>query len=245
MRILCRLAAPVKVFVDIRSEEASEPNFQWFECKTQEDLHNFLLRQGASGLTRADVIHAPVRHDAADLEAGCRYDLVFGRGSEWAKMRGGLAGDRHEEDDHEEDDHEEDVSAAPQPPLGRSPRAVAPPDDSRPTCCDNGALRQAAAAALTKALVQTYGERDVWPISRTLFETKNGSVPDAVVMVIKADESFLFLLEAKFNADVRASRLHCSPPPPPPSQLTLFALVCMSGGVLEGKGPVRLVEGGC
>ena len=74
-------------------------------------------------------------------------------------------------------------------------------------------LRQAAAAALTKALVQTYGEREVWPIPRTLFKTKNGSVPDAVVMVIKANERFLFLLEAKFNADVRASRLQCSPPP--------------------------------
>ena len=34
------------------------------------------------------------------------------------------------------------------------------------------------------------------------FKTKNGSVPDAVVMVIKANERFLFLLEAKFNADV-------------------------------------------
>lgn len=45
------------------------------------------------------------------------------------------------------------------------------------------------------------------------FKTKNGSVPDAVVMVIKANERFLFLLEAKFNADVRASRLQCSPPP--------------------------------
>ena len=45
------------------------------------------------------------------------------------------------------------------------------------------------------------------------FKTKNGSVPDAVVMVIKANERFLFLLEAKFNADVRASRLQCSPHP--------------------------------
>ena len=131
LRILCRLAAPVKVFVDIRSEEASEPNFQRFECKTQEGLHDFLLRQGASGLTRADVMDAPVCHDAGDLEAGCRYDLVFGRGSEWAKMRGGL-GTLNGVADEIALIHEEDVSPAPQPPLGRSPRAVTPPDDSRP-----------------------------------------------------------------------------------------------------------------
>ena len=78
------------------------------------------------------------------------------------------------------------------------------------------------------------------------FKTKNGSVPDAVVMVIKANERFLFLLEAKFNADVRASRLQCSPHPAAAVPADAFrARVCMSEGVLEGKGPVRLVEGGC
>ena len=118
LRILCRLAAPVKVFVDVRSEEASEPNFQEFECKTQQDLHNYLLRQGASGLTRADVIHAPVSHDAADLEAGCRYDLVFGRGSEWARGDGVA--------DKIALIHEEDVSAAPQPPPRAQPQSSHP-----------------------------------------------------------------------------------------------------------------------
>ena len=80
------------------------------------------------------------------------------------------------------------------------------------------------------------------------FKTKNGSVPDAVVMVIKANERFLFLLEATRPSSTRTCApldYNVAPPPPPPSQLTLFALVCMSEGVLEGKGPVRLVEGGC
>ena len=85
LRILCQLAGPV--FVDMRSEEASAPDFQRFECKTQEGLHDFLLLQGAIGLKRVDVEDAPVCDVAGDLEEGCRYDLVFGRGRAWAKPR--------------------------------------------------------------------------------------------------------------------------------------------------------------
>jgi len=110
------VAAPVIVFVDMRSQENAAPDFQQFECKTDEAMHQFLMRHSASALKRVDVEDTRACNDAGDLEEGCYYDLLFGRKSEFAKMKGGLDTLNGLTDQLSAAIHEKDVSAAPKPP---------------------------------------------------------------------------------------------------------------------------------
>ena len=103
------------------------------------------------------------------------------------------------------------------------PRALTPPDH-------NGAVWQAE-TALQQALVAEHGNRAVTAFPPRDFKTTNGSVPDGAAMVTTDDDvKLLFLLEAKLNADVRASA-YCPLHPPPPAaaiQLARLARLCQN-----------------
>jgi hypothetical protein len=88
-----RLKPPVpvsKVFVDLSSDEDAEADFRPLVFTSQQDFQEHLLRSGASALRRAGVEDAPLCKAFSDLEEGCRYDFVFGKGSAWAKAQGGV-----------------------------------------------------------------------------------------------------------------------------------------------------------
>lgn len=214
-----------------------------------QEFNSVLTANGASGLKKIGDPSAMVCNDLGMLTADSDYTFVYGKGSVWAELEG--ARTTHQGTPNRITDlHEKDVSHG-TPPI--NPRASA--TLNVPSC-----PWSQAAAALETQLEEKYGGIAVtklpnaeltaparMPASGVQTNRKpQGSVPDGAFLVTLADAQMVYVLEAKFDGDVRSSAL-----PPQTSICRTYPIPCfftppmhLAGRCHERKAAARWVCNG-